>query len=246
MVGDFRSVAAVSGWALPVLGMILLSAGCIDASKRLTAPGGGGQRTKACENGIRPSADGAFDDAEDGNTEVTKVGGRDGYWFTSVDPKGSSLEPTPFAVSDGGTGGSKHALRIHGETSSASGAWGVLLGATMVGGGAYDASVYAGVSFKAKVGPKSTRKVRFKVGDVNTHPDGGACKNCWNHFGKDLTLSTDWQVYEVAFRDMTQEPGWGDQVPAVTPGKLLSVNWSIGSGQPYDLWVDDIQFFECR
>ncbi len=240
-----------SGLSFPVVaqvtvGLALLYGGCIDASKRVAAPPPEqAPAPNACAKGIRPAPDGALDDAEDNDTELTKVGGRDGYWFTSADPNGSTILPTPFKMSDGGAGDSKRAVHVSGQTSATNGAWGVLLGANMVQAGAYDASPYVGIAFKAKVGAHSSNKVRFKVGDVNTHPDGGVCKSCWNHFGKDLTLSSDWQEYRVSFAEMTQEAGWGDKVPAVTPGKLLSINWSIGPGQTYDLWLDDIVFFEC-
>jgi endoglucanase len=231
----------------PAFAAWLLLGGCIDASKREAKPPSGPVATPvACANGTRPAADGALDDAEDNDTQLTKVGGRDGYWFASGDPNGSTILPSPFKMSDGGAGGSQHAVHIDGRTSDTNGSWGVLLGANMVGVGAYDASPYAGISFKAKVGPGSSKKVRFKVGDVNTHPDGGVCKNCWNHFGKDLGLTSDWQEYQISFAEMTQEAGWGDAVPAITPGKILSINWSIGPGQTYDLWLDDIAFFECK
>jgi hypothetical protein len=236
-----------SSAALALLSLAVLGAACIDASKRgPAAPTESAPVVSACSKGTRPAADGALDDAEDNDTQVTKVGGRDGYWFTSADPNGSKIEPSPFKMSDGGAASSKRAIHINGQTSAAKDAWGVLIGANMVGAGAYDASPYAGISFKAKIGPNSTQKVRFKVGDVNTHPDGGVCKSCWNHFGKNLTLSSDWQEYQISFAEMRQEAGWGDQVKAVTPGKLISINWSIGPGQTYDLWLDDIAFYECQ
>jgi hypothetical protein len=44
---------------------------------------------------------------------------------------------------------------------------------------------------------------------------------------------------------MKQEAGWGDRSPSITPSKLVSINWSIGPGQAFDIWVDDLQFFVC-
>ena len=63
--------------------------------------------------------------------------------------------------------------------------------------------------------PESTRKARFKIADINTHKDAGICKACWNHFGKDLTLTTEWKEYRVTFSGAEQEPGWGDPRPDV-------------------------------
>jgi hypothetical protein len=124
----------------------------------------------------------------------------------------------------------------------------VLLGMNLVTQGLfYDASKYAGVAFKAKVGPGSSSAVRLKIADVNTHKDAGVCTACWNHFGKDLTIGTEWKEYRVTFSGAAQEPGWGTPRPAaLTPTKLVALNWGIGPGNSYDLWIDDVTFLECE
>jgi hypothetical protein len=219
---------------------------CIDLSQQAVCPAPTGEGAmKVCSAGLRPSEDGLLDDFEDGNSQISTVADRGGYWFTSHDPNGSAIDPTPFQVSDNGAG-SKKALHVFGQTSSDSSAWGVLVGANFVGQGVYDASDYAGMSFKAKVSEKSTKKIRFNIADVNTHPDGGVCKDCWNHFGKDMEFTTDWREYTVSFAEMKQIPGWGDRFAAITPSKLVAINWAIGPGKSFDLWVDDIQLVSCK
>ncbi len=195
--------------------------------------------------GTRPADDGLLDDFEDGDTQVSKLADRSGYWFASGDPNGSTIDPKPLTSSDGGAGGSRKALHVEGHTASDSGAWGVLWGANFVGDGVYDASKYAGISFKAKLAGSSTKTVRFKVSDINTHPDGGVCKSCWNHFGTNIDLTPDWKEYKVTFAAMKQEAGWGDRFPAITPSKLFSINWSVGPGQAFDVWIDDVKFLDC-
>ena len=197
----------------------------------------------ACSGKTQPAADGVIDDFEDGDSQLSKLDGRDGYWFTSHDDKGSTIGPTPLKMSDGVSG---KVLRITGQTSSENGAWGVLFGANFAAQGLYDASRHAGITFKAKVHGASVKKVRFKLGDVNTHPDGGVCKSCWNHFGKDLVLTTEWKDYTVTFAEMKQEMGWGERFPAITPSKLVSLNWSVGPGQTLDLSIDDVAFVDCN
>jgi hypothetical protein len=32
----------------------------------------------------------------------------------------------------------------------------------------------------------------------------------------------------------------------VTPGNLVAIDWTIGPGQTYDLWVDDLVMLECK
>jgi hypothetical protein len=230
----------------------LAVSGCIDSSQRMaTCPVDPAHAESApaapssCPGKIQPATDGVLDDFEDGDSQVTKIDGRDGYWFTSHDDKGSTIGPTPLKMAEGGAGGSAKSLRITGQTSSENGAWGILFGANFAAQGLYDASRHAGIAFKAKADGASVKKVRFKVGDVNTHPDGGVCKTCWNHFGKDLVLTTDWKDYTVTFAEMKQEAGWGERFPSITPSKLISINWSVGPGQAVDLSIDDVQFVDC-
>jgi hypothetical protein len=230
---------------------LTFSAGCIGVSaKHAAAPGA--VDLKMCRAGTRPADDGLIDDFEDGNNQLALSGGRDGYWYSAHDPKGSTLAPDPFAPSDGGADGSAMALHASGHTvtGSETDAWGAQFGIHFLSGqGAlYDASKYVGIAFKARVDEKSTRTVRFKIGDVNTHPDAGQCKTCWNHFGKDMTFTPKWKEYVVLFSEAKQEEGWGDpRPPSLTPTKLLSMDWTVkGGGQNFDLWIDDVTFVECK
>lgn len=222
---------------------VVLGVGCIDASKAAKCPAGP-DAPKACSTTMRDADDGLIEDFEDGDNQVSKIADRSGYWFASKDPNGSTIDPSPLAMSQPGAGSEK-ALHVFGQTSSENGAWGSLVGANLVEQGVYDASKYAGIAFKAKVGATSTKGVRFNVGDVNTHPDGGVCKSCWNHFGKDLQLTTTWQEYKISFAELQQVAGWGDQFPALTPSKLFAIYFAVGPGKAFDLWVDDIRFLEC-
>jgi endoglucanase len=113
--------------------------------------------------------------------------------------------------------------------------------------GPYDASAYQGISFWAKVGPDGARKVRLKLPDANTDPDGKVCTECFNDFGVDLELSTKWEQYVVPFSQMQQLPGWGAPRPTGPDvSKLFGLQWQVNApGAKVDLWVDDIQFTGC-
>jgi hypothetical protein len=246
----------------------LVFTGCIDASKpcaepqaasAAAAPAGGnataaatgaavaGAAVKTCSGAVVPAPDGLLDDFEDGNSQLTVAPGRDGYWWTHHDPNGSTLAPEKFVPDDGGAGGSKKALHVHGTTATEQGAYGSSIGVNLASKGLYDGSAYAGLSFKAKVGPSATRNVRVKIGDVNTHGQLGTCKSCWNHFGKDIQLGTEWQEYRVMFSEAQQAQGWGDpRPPSLTPSELASIDWTIGPGATFDLWIDDVQFVTCQ
>lgn len=200
---------------------------------------------KTCANAT-PAPDGLIDDLEDGNSQTMVTAGRGGYWWLHKDPNGSTLLPEKFAPEDGGPPGSKKVLHVHGTTSSEKGAYGSSVGLNIAEKGLYDASAYVGISFKAKVGPGSTKSVRLKIGDVNTHGQLGTCANCWNHFGKDLQLGTEWQEYKILFVEAQQAAGWGDpRPPTLTPSQLASIDWTIGPGATFDLWLDDLTFLAC-
>jgi len=234
--------------ALPLL--LAGSSGCIGVSAKSAGPAvpGAVSAVKKCR-AVRAADDGAIDDLEDGDNQITKTTGRDGYWWSAADPKGSKIEMT---VAEGGAGGSEMAMHMTGMTvpgKPEDDFWGVQLGINFVSEGMfYDATKYAGVAFKAKVGKAdSARAVRFKIADLNTHKDAGICTACWNHFGKDLALTPDWKEYKVTFSGAEQEPGWGDPRPlAITPSKLIALNWQVGPGQSYDIWIDDVTFLDCE
>jgi hypothetical protein len=238
---------ATAATSVSLVGLAIASASCIDLSKEAVCPAPTGEgAVKVCAAGFRDVDDGLVDDFEDGDSQVTKIADRAGYWFTSKDPNGSSIDPTPFKMSDTGAGDSKKALHVYGHTSSENGAWGILVGTGFVEHGVYDASDYAGVRFKAKVVGSSTKKVRFNIADVNTHPDGGVCKTCWNHFGKDMEFTGEWRDYTVSFAEVKQQSGWGERFGALTPSKLIALNWAVGPGKDFDLWIDDIQLVACK
>ncbi len=206
---------------------------------------------KTCAGAMIPAVDGLVDDVEDNDNQVQKLAGRGGYWWAAKDDKGSTIEPLgAMKMSEGGANGSKYAVHVTGKNAPAGDmAWGTVLGLRLVDGQLYDASKYAGVSFFAKAGDKSTSTVRLKVADVNSHPDGKVCKDgCWNDFGKDFTFSHDWQQYRVSFAEMKQQDGWGDpRPPSITPGKLVQIAWAISTpGADFDVWLDDVRFLDCQ
>ena len=196
--------------------------------------------------------DGMLDDGEDGNNQNMPVGDRGGYWYTFRDKKGTTIEPIAgedggtFAMSPGGHGG-QFAARFHGKIGT---------GAPLFGGmgmnfvdpkAAYDASKYAGISFWARKGESSVPKVRLKVPDTNTDPDGAACTECFNDFGGDLTLTPEWKMYIFPFTAMKQMPGWGNpRKPHITPSKIYGIQFQVNvPSANFDIYVDDLKFI-CK
>jgi hypothetical protein len=226
------------------------AAGCIGVSA--PPPKHGGAHIKKCADAPFPAETGMIDDFEDENTAVMNHHGRSGYWFKSADAGGSFFGPDDLGPIEGDPVGRPGSFIIHAIGQTGTGdpetVWGAQLGATLnSGGGTYDGSQYVGISFWAKSAEGKSSSVRFEVADANTHPDGGICTTCWNHFGTTLSLTTEWKQYVIPFRQLSQEEGWGDpRPPNVDPSRLVAVNWKIKPGNTFEFWLDDVQFLDCE
>jgi hypothetical protein len=201
-----------------------------------------------CKNGTKPAATGLVDDLEDGDNKATAQGGRDGIWWVGkadhakIDVPGSVVKP-----SDGAPFGSKRGMHFVGKTDN-SDTWGAAVGVNfLAGGGFYDASKYAGISFKLK-SAKPNLDVRLKINDVATHPDGGKCsKQCFNAFGREIILGTEVKEVTLMWSELTQQSDWGDvRPPMIDPTKVKDLEWQIWPGVEFDLWIDDVQLLECK
>lgn len=197
--------------------------------------------------------EGLIEDGEDNNNQTNVAGGRGGYMYTFVDKAGSTIDPPSgesggiFTPAQGGAEGSQYALRMKGSVGAAAVVY-AGMGLNFVDPkGPYDASKYKGVAFWAKKGPNSTGKVRLKVPDINTDPDGKVCSECFNDFGYDLNLTEEWTRYVVPFDQMKQLQGWGSpRKNSIDPSKLYGVQFQVNDkGQTYDIWIDNVEFTGC-
>ncbi len=237
MKRDWHILACVAG--------LLGPAGCI--------PEGGAVTGAAAENtaeGKKCPADGVIDDCEDDNNQVAPNKGRSGYWYTFLDKVGSTATPAAggtFAMSRGGANGSAHSAHANGKVGGGAIVYAGLGFNFIDPKGPYDASAYKGISFWARVGEGSATKVRVKLPDADTDPDGKVCTECFNDFGMDLDLTTTWTKYTVPFSATSQLPGRGaPHAGAHDSRKMFGVQWQVNApGASYDIWVDDIQFTGC-
>ena len=194
--------------------------------------------------------DARLEDGEDGNNQVLVQDGRSGYIYTYSDPEGTSITPAGggvFNMSPGGANGSQYALHMSGQLGGGSLVFAAMGMNFADPKGPYDASKYQGISFYAKKGPGTTSKLRIKVPDKNTDPDGGVCAACSNDFGMQLSLSEEWQRYIVPFKALRQESGWGNPRPrSVDTSAVFAVQFQVNEkGKPFDVWVDDLAFTGC-
>ena len=231
-----------------LLSLLVFAAGASSAAGCLVPPPEGpkGGGMKEC------GPAGQIDDFEDNNNQNNVVDNRGGYWYTFVDKVGSTVWPEAgeaggtFTPTEGGYN-SKYAANFKGKIGTAAIVFGALGMNFQDPKAAYDASKYDGITFFAKRGPNSTGKVRLKVPDANTDPEGGVCSECFNDFGSDLNLTEQWQRFVIPFRDMKQMEGWGAPRKAhVDPTKIYGMQWQVNvQGADYDMWIDNLGFI-CK
>jgi hypothetical protein len=238
-----------SKWIFPAFAFVAIgvgSVGCDPSGASGATPSAQAVNLKSC------GPDGLIDDGEDNNNKIATVSGRGGYWYTYTDKLGSTILPAPggtYSMSPGGANGSKYAANMKGKISGSDQpplylSVGMGLGFTDPRN-TYDASKYKGIAFWAKKGPGSTGKVRLKVPDVNTDPQGKACTDaCFNDFGADLTFTETWTRYTFAWSDLSQLSGWGSpNPPAITESKLFGIQFQVNDpAADYDISVDDLEF----
>lgn len=225
-------------WAVS-LALTLALGGCITSPVSDYGATGAAKeaRLSDCPNGL-------IDDLEDGNAQVTELDGRNGYWFTFVDPWGSTVQPKGhFQVSEEGVNGGKHVAKAWGKLAEEGDSLYAGLGFAFTNPKTpYDASRAKGIRFWAK-GPG---RIRLKVPDRNTAPEGDRCTDCYNDFGVDLYLQDEWVRYTVPFDRMKQQPGWGDRAPAIDSSGLLSVQWLFGTaGRQFEISIDRVELVGC-
>lgn len=180
-----------------------------------------------------------LDDLEDGDGRSIVTDDRGGYWYTYKDNGGSTVEPQgSFSPTEGGANGSKFAAHMQGRTADAGIVY-VGLGFNLTDPMApYDLSTAKGFCFQGKgKGP-----LRVKLPDVYTAPEGEQCKQCYNDFGIELTLSEEWQEYCFDFAQLKQQSGWGEPKPALTTGRVFSIQWQISANATeFDVFIDDVR-----
>lgn len=223
-----------------------------------TGGSGGGVSQAVCEQAsafqpVNPLA--VFDDMEDGNGAIARVGDRNGSWWLSTDGTDGTITPvaeqapTPETIL-GGRCGSKKAIRVTGQGFTD---WGAVLS----GGMAYssqpdpvDLSGFSGVRFWARVGEQNTSAIRVQFQDAQTQPEAGQCVDqsgdpeaCYDGFGTTLTpIDTTWRMYELRFSDL-QQRNFGHHGDALDTAHVYDIEFNLDPNAVFDLWVDDVWFF---
>jgi len=243
-----RSMLSLNFWVL-VGATALACGGCRKKISATSEEAKSSPEGRAC-----PKEVGTISDGEANSNQINVIKGRGGYWYTFLDKEGSTVTPQAgalggtFEMAPGGANGTKYAARMQGKVASAEIVYAGMGLNFLDPKGQYDASAFKGISFWAKKGPGSTAKVRLKVPDKTTEPDGKICTECFNDFGADLTLTDEWQQFTLPFSAMRQLKGWGSpRGSAIDPTTIYGIQFQVNDkGADYDIWVDEIEFTGCQ
>ena len=91
-------------------------------------------------------------------------------------------------------------------------------------------------------------RVRFISADTDSR--GGKCKLagpvdqlCYNHFYKDVQLTTSWDSYQVRFSDFVQGNS-GEVFPDIDLAHMYGLEFYFMSGTKFEVWIDDLSFMK--
>lgn len=197
-------------------------------------------------------------DFETGKADVSAVAGRDGSWFLFNDGTGMQLPMkivnTPLAAEAGGACNSAFAFHTTGQNFTV---WGFGLGTDLapklaMARSVYDLSKYQGLALRAKADKPAS--LRMSISDLGTSPEGGKCTDstdktnparCGDYFGKEFSLTTEWQDLQMPWTEMAQR-GWGLPIAegfnaANAYTFRLQVKGSAAAPANFDLWIDDVR-----
>ncbi|MDI1479327.1 hypothetical protein [Polyangium sp. y55x31] len=160
-----------------------------------------------------------------------------GSWFVYSDKTGGvkkppSVEEFTSAIENGA---------IH-TTGKGYTEWGGGIGTNLCGAQLLtpvDGTKYKGIRFKAS----GSTPMKFLVATVDTMPEFGRCKKCYDHFTVIITnLTAEAKTYELKWSDLKQL-GWGDKAKLDTKA-LVGLNWTSKDAVAWDFTIDDVAFLE--
>ncbi len=199
----------------------------------------------------KPCADpNTIDDLEDGDNAICRSNGRQGAWHIYSDGTSTDLtpEPTfkPTPIPNAERGASRYAAHMKGSGFTD---WGALMAVDLNTEGVhrdtYDASFTGAITFWMKSNVPVT--VNFVTPDTVQPANGGDCvdtataHNCDNHFAFQITApSPTWTQFRVPYPALHQSGSatW-------KPRELYGMEFKVGPGVPFDVWVDDLAFEFC-
>jgi hypothetical protein len=197
-----------------------------------------------------------IDDFEDGDLDISPIGGRFGHWYNYDDmTEGANhiatvtLDPTTERHTTAG-GDSKMAMRVQ---ASGYTRWGSGFSADVAAAAVYDVSAYTGLVFWAKNLTDVPVTIKVSLQDVNSDPRGGRCDPspeaptetaCYDPFSQNVTLVPgEWKIHLLPFWSLRQS-GYGLKVPSgLAVHEVYALPFGENFGATYDYYLDDIGFY---
>lgn len=185
-----------------------------------------------------------IDDFEDLTPASLVVDGRAGGWYPYNDETLGGQQLLEFVLDDSTPAPGNAALHTTGRGFPTFSGFGLGLRWTETGSEScyYDASYYSGLRFWAR-GSASLR-VTLQNPSVRGVGSGGTCPSsevCFDAHGLGVTIGAEWQEYRIEFESVTQA-GFGLEVGAFRPEQLAAIEFQLGAGTTYEMWLDDIAF----
>jgi polyhydroxybutyrate depolymerase len=182
------------------------------------------------------------DDFNDHNLLLPSNEKRAGEWYRLMDDTGGCATLSVDA-------GASPALRFRGGGFRG---WGAGFGTALAWSSAaaglctYDASAYSGVRFKAK--GNATLRVNFASRASAFVSKGGTCPDsdgCFDQQGRNLSLSGDFQTFDVSFCSLSQA-GFGPPLGELDTTQLTNVHFLVQTKADFDVWLDDLELIPRR
>jgi hypothetical protein len=216
---------------------------------------GGGATGGAAQTG--PTSD-LVDDLEDNDARIIVTAGRQGSWYAFSD---GSITPSPpddngntnaFAPGSPGANSSQHAAHV--SSQGFPNYAGVAVDFNNSGvrpkdtanRKVYDVSAYDGIVFQAKGTSSGQMRVMAVTKQIAGTSEGGTCddsntaNHCWDSYGQNFDLTSDWTEVRIRFSDMTTDNSSPFDLTSVY-GLAFQDNAQNGS---LDLWIDDVALFK--
>jgi hypothetical protein len=198
----------------------------------------------ACETAVGTGDATLIDDFEDLDDLTSALDGRDGGWYAYNDLSAGGAQVLEWIeVDDGATDGTG-VLHITGSGLAEYSGIGAGLRWTESGDEFcyYDASYYEGITFWAR--GNSPIRVAFQTPAVRPVAEGGTCAttSCYDAHGYNVSLSSVWTRYRIAF-DAISQAGWGTNVGPFHPEELFTIEFQFNPGANYDIQIDDLAFY---
>jgi hypothetical protein len=232
---------------------------CTDPNATLACPA-----TSDSPAGCRPAAAGCgasisicddlmLDNMEDGDASLCQSGDRHGVWYVAGDASaGATLAPADFAPSliPGWRGTSQYAAHFAGAGFNE---WGALMGFHLdIKGLApqpYDLGTTAAIKFWMK--GNAPVSIAFAMRETTPIARGGTCvgnfddNGCDDHFQFQITAPTpdEWVEYTVPYDALSKQGSGGAAL--WNPSQVVSINFGVSAGSPFDVWVDDVRLDYC-